>query len=130
MLKKCCELALDKNSAKICVSKNGFSEKMAQFLRDIYMEICLEHVHNKIFNNFYNNQGGIKTMAKLTSPMSGKIQEVNIKVGQMVTEDDELFIIEAMKMENAVYGDAGVVKEIYVKEGDRVEEDDPLAEIE
>jgi len=69
-------------------------------------------------------------MAKLTSPMSGKIQEVNIKVGQMVTEDDELFIIEAMKMENAVYGDAGVVKEIYVKEGDRVEEDDPLAEIE
>jgi biotin carboxyl carrier protein len=48
----------------------------------------------------------------------------------MVTEDDELFIIEAMKMENAVYGDAGVVKEIYVKEGDRVEEDDPLAEIE
>ena len=62
--------------------------------------------------------------------MSGKIQEVNIKVGQMVTEDDELFIIEAMKMENAVYGDAGVVKEIYVKEGDRVEEDDPLAEIE
>ncbi len=69
-------------------------------------------------------------MAKLTSPMAGKIQEVNIKVGQMVTEDDELFIIEAMKMENAVYGDAGVVKEIYVKEGDRVEEDDPLAEIE
>lgn len=69
-------------------------------------------------------------MAKLTSPMAGKIQEVNIKVGQMVTEDDELFIIEAMKMENAVYGDAGVVKEIYVKEGDKVEEDDPLAEIE
>lgn len=69
-------------------------------------------------------------MAKLTSPMAGKIQEVNIKVGQMVTEDDELFIIEAMKMENAVYGDAGVVKEIYVKEGDRVEEDDALAEIE
>lgn len=69
-------------------------------------------------------------MAKLTSPMAGKIQEVNIKVGQMVTEDDELFIIEAMKMENAVYGDAGVVKEIFVKEGDRVEEDDALAEIE
>ena len=69
-------------------------------------------------------------MAKLTSPMAGKIQEINVKVGQMITEDDEAFIIEAMKMENVVYGDPGVVKEIFVKVGDRVEEDDPLAEIE
>jgi acetyl-CoA carboxylase biotin carboxyl carrier protein len=69
-------------------------------------------------------------MAKITSPMAGKIQEVNIKVGQMITEDDEVFVIEAMKMENAVYGDPGVVKEIFVKVGDRVEEDDVLAEIE
>jgi len=69
-------------------------------------------------------------MGKLTSPMAGKIQEINVKVGQMITEDDELFIIEAMKMENVVYGDPGVVKEIFVKAGDRVEEDDPLAVIE
>ena len=69
-------------------------------------------------------------MVEITSPMAGKIQEVNAKVGQMMTEDDELFIIEAMKMENVVYGEAGVVKEIFVKAGDRVEEDDPLAVIE
>lgn len=69
-------------------------------------------------------------MAKLLSPMAGRIQEVNIEVGQMITEDDELFIIEAMKMENAVYGDPGVVKEVFVKVGDKVEEDDPLAVIE
>jgi acetyl-CoA carboxylase biotin carboxyl carrier protein len=72
----------------------------------------------------------VRAMAQLTSPMAGKIQEINIKAGQMVTEDDELFIIEAMKMENVVYGDPGVVKEILVKVGDRVEEDDPLAVIE
>ncbi len=66
-------------------------------------------------------------MAELTSPMAGKIQEINIKVGQMITEDDELFMIEAMKMENVVYGDPGVVKEIFVKTGDKVEEDDVLA---
>lgn len=69
-------------------------------------------------------------MAELTSPMAGKVQEINAKVGQMITEDDELFIIEALKMENAVYGDPGVVKEIFVKEGDRVEEDQLLAIIE
>ena len=69
-------------------------------------------------------------MAELTSPMAGKVQEINIKIGQMITEDDELFIIEAMKMENVVYGDPGVVKEILVKPGDKVEEDDLLAIIE
>jgi acetyl-CoA carboxylase biotin carboxyl carrier protein len=72
----------------------------------------------------------VLNMAELTSPMAGKVQEINIKVGQMITEDDELFVIEAMKMENVVYGDPGVVKEIFVKVGDKVEEDDPLAIIE
>ncbi len=69
-------------------------------------------------------------MAELTSPMAGKVQEINVKQGQMITEDDELFVIEAMKMENVVYGDPGVVKEIFVKVGDKVEEDDVLAIIE
>ncbi|WP_088226614.1 acetyl-CoA carboxylase biotin carboxyl carrier protein subunit [Desulfosporosinus sp. FKB] len=69
-------------------------------------------------------------MANLDSPIAGKILEVYIKVGQQITEDDELFIIEAMKMENPVYGDAGTVKEVNVKVGDRVQEGDTLAIIE
>ena len=69
-------------------------------------------------------------MANLDSPIAGKILEINIKVGQEVTEDDELFIIEAMKMENPVFGDAGIVKAVNVKVGDRVQEGDVLAEIE
>lgn len=69
-------------------------------------------------------------MAKLISPIAGKVQEINAKVGQMITEDDEVFIIEALKMETAVYGDPGIIKEIYVNIGDRVEEDQPLAVVE
>ncbi|MCL1983624.1 MAG: biotin/lipoyl-binding protein [Clostridiales bacterium] len=69
-------------------------------------------------------------MIEVLSPVAGRILEVNVKAGQIVTDDDELFIVEAMKMENAVYGDPGVVKEILVKEGDHVEEDQVLAVIE
>ena len=69
-------------------------------------------------------------MANLNSPISGKVFEINIKVGQTVTEDDELIIIEAMKMENPVFGDAGTVKELNVKVGDLVQEGDVLAVIE
>jgi acetyl-CoA carboxylase biotin carboxyl carrier protein len=69
-------------------------------------------------------------MAKLESPIAGKILEINVEVGQAVTEDDELIIVEAMKMENPVFGEDGTIKEILVKVGDRVEEGDALLVIE
>jgi biotin carboxyl carrier protein len=69
-------------------------------------------------------------MVEILSTISGKIVAVNINVGDTVTEDDEAFIVEAMKMENVVYGEDGVVKEILVKVGDSVEEDQVLAVLE
>ncbi len=67
----------------------------------------------------------------ILAPLSGKIIKVSIKQGAAVKEDDEAFIIEAMKMETPIYvpGD-GTVKEIKVKENDDVEMDDVLAVIE
>ena len=65
------------------------------------------------------------------APLAGNIWEVLVKVGDSVEEDDELVIIEALKMENPVYSPAdGTVKEIKVAKGDVVEEDDVLLIIE
>jgi biotin carboxyl carrier protein len=36
------------------------------------------------------------------APMPGKITEIKVKVGDAVKEDDELMILEAMKMENPI----------------------------
>jgi glutaconyl-CoA/methylmalonyl-CoA decarboxylase subunit gamma len=36
------------------------------------------------------------------SPMPGKIIAINVKAGDAVKEDDELMILEAMKMENPI----------------------------
>jgi len=69
-------------------------------------------------------------MANVDSPLAGKIIEINMQVGQVVTEDDELIIVEAMKMENPIYGSAGTVKEIKVKIGDKIQKGDILAVIE
>ena len=61
------------------------------------------------------------------APLAGNIWEVLVNVGDAVEEDDELVIIEALKMENPVYAPAdGTVKEIKVSKGDVVEEDDVL----
>lgn len=70
-------------------------------------------------------------MANMESPLAGKILEVNVKVGDQVTEDDEIIIIESMKMENPLFSPInGTVKEIKVKAGDRVNEGDILAVVE
>jgi len=49
----------------------------------------------------------------------GKIMKVMVKPGQSVKKGDDLFILEAMKMENRIFAPRdGVVKEIAVKKGD------------
>lgn len=68
---------------------------------------------------------------EILAPMAGSVLSVNIKVGQTVKEDDELFIIEAMKMESSIFAPCdGTVKEINVSSGDEFEEDDVLGVIE
>jgi len=64
-------------------------------------------------------------------PLAGSIWEVIVSVGDQVEEDDELLVIEALKMENPVYAPCdGTVTEIRVKKGDTVEDDDVLMIIE
>ena len=68
---------------------------------------------------------------EVRAPLAGNIWEVIVKVGSKVEEDDELLVIEALKMENTVYAPcAGTIKEIKVKKGDSVEDDSVLMIIE
>ena len=36
------------------------------------------------------------------SPMPGKITQIAVKIGDSVKEDDEIMVLEAMKMENPI----------------------------
>lgn len=63
-------------------------------------------------------------MADILAPLAGKVLRVLVETGSKVEEDDELVVIEALKMENTVYApSSGTVKEIRVKAGDSVEDD-------
>jgi biotin carboxyl carrier protein len=67
----------------------------------------------------------------VTAPMSGDILEISVKVGDDVAAEDELLILEAMKMENPIYApQGGKIAEIKVAEGDAVEANDVLIVIE
>ena len=70
-------------------------------------------------------------MADVLAPLAGKIMAVLVEPGSKVEEDDELVVIEALKMENTVYAPgSGTVKEIKVKVGDSVEDAELLLVIE
>ena len=64
---------------------------------------------------------------EVKAPLAGSIWSVLVEVGAKVDEDDELLVIEALKMENMVYSPCGgAVREVKVKKGDKVEEDTVL----
>jgi acetyl-CoA carboxylase biotin carboxyl carrier protein len=65
---------------------------------------------------------------EIIAPLSGKITQIHIEPGAAVEEDEEVLVIEAMKMETPVYSPCdGTIVEVLVNAGDDVEEDDVLA---
>lgn len=72
-------------------------------------------------------------MAKeaVETPMPGKILSVKVKVGDMVKEDDELAVLEAMKMENPIVAPvSGKIVELNVAPNSMVESGHVIAVIE
>ncbi len=70
-------------------------------------------------------------MSEATAPMAGKVIDVKVELGDTVNENDEVLILEAMKMEMPVVAPSSwTVKEIKCKKGDSVAADDVLVVIE
>jgi acetyl-CoA carboxylase biotin carboxyl carrier protein len=67
----------------------------------------------------------------VTVPMVGKIVSVGVKVGDRVQENDQVAVLEAMKMEMPIVAPiTGMVKEVSVKAGQEVEAEAVIAVIE
>jgi biotin carboxyl carrier protein len=63
--------------------------------------------------------------------MPGKITKILVKPGDDVLEDEEVLVLEAMKMDNPIFApSSGKVKEVRVKEGEEVDVDHVLLTIE
>lgn len=65
------------------------------------------------------------------SPLPGRVIDIKVAVGDKVKVGQEVMVLEAMKMENAIESDyAGTVKQILVAVGDSVQTNGILIEIE
>lgn len=67
------------------------------------------------------------TNAMIVAPIPGLVVKVLVRVGDQVSENQPLIILEAMKMENEIRAQrSGSVKSIEVEAGQRVEQNSPL----
>jgi acetyl-CoA carboxylase biotin carboxyl carrier protein len=64
---------------------------------------------------------------EVRAPMVGTIADLLVQPGAQVTDDEELLILESMKIQVPIRTPrSGTVREIRVKVGDTVQEDDLL----
>jgi biotin carboxyl carrier protein len=108
-------LEKDTSTGNLILSLNNrrvnthLSNKLAELLKSMGME------------------SGKKKLKELKAPMPGLVLGVSVKAGDEVVEGDELLILEAMKMENAIKSPQdGTIDSILVQKGDKVEKNQGL----
>lgn len=64
------------------------------------------------------------------APLAGVVLEVSVNIGDSVDVDDQVVVLEAMKMKTVIGAHkAGKITGIHVKQGDAVDADQPLVTI-
>jgi len=64
---------------------------------------------------------------EIKAPMGGKVIKISVSVGDKIAEDDEVAVLEAMKMEMPILSEEdGTVAEVKVAAGQTVEAEQVL----
>ena len=72
-------------------------------------------------------EGAATTDNVVVAPLPGVIKSIIVRSGQQVAPNDELLVIEAMKMDNIIRATrTGVIGTIYVTEGRQVAYGEPM----
>ena len=91
------------------------------------IELTLSSAVDKIITEIGLNNQSLQDVNELKSPMPGLILEINVKAGETVKKDQQLIILEAMKMENVLTSPVdAVIEEIKVSPQQTVEKNNIL----
>lgn len=110
-------------SYHIDFNTNDFQNKRYQLkINNVDYDVSIETPLDGLIDSMGFVLGDSALVGSIEAPMPGLILEVSVKEGQEVKENDQLLILEAMKMENVITSPRdGIIKSIAVKQGDAVE---------
>ena len=108
-------------------NKKTYSVKVNNNTYDVVIASALDQLIDKM--GFSVN--GSKQIDAINAPMPGLLLEISVVVGQEVKKDEQLFILEAMKMENSILSPRdGIIKSVNGSKGDAIEKNQLLIEFE
>nr|WP_299340988.1 acetyl-CoA carboxylase biotin carboxyl carrier protein subunit [Allomuricauda sp.] len=85
-------------------------------------QTTIENALDRLIEKMGFATNGSKNITSIEAPMPGLILDISVEKGQEVNEDDQLFVLEAMKMENIISSPRnGVIKDISVEQGQAVD---------
>ena len=120
-------MTLDNKSYTIKVlDKNTSTGNLTVLINGRTISTTLQNKLAKLLKSM-GMESGKRKLKELKAPMPGLVLNVLIQVGDEVTEGQELIILEAMKMENAIKSPQdGIIQSIAVQNQDKVEKNQIL----
>ena len=119
-------------SYKTEILKSDFNKKTYSVkVNNNTYEVVIANALDQLIDKMGFSANDSKQIDAINAPMPGLLLEINVAVGQEVKKDDQLFILEAMKMENAILSPRdGVIKRVNANKGDAIEKNYLLIEFE
>ncbi|KAE8625887.1 hypothetical protein XENTR_v10006428 [Xenopus tropicalis] len=113
-----------------CLSRDAAGNLSIQFMGTVYkLQVLTSHAAE--LSKYMPEKVEEDTSSILRSPMPGTVVTVSVKPGDMVSEGQEICVIEAMKMQNSMTAaKTAKVKSLHVKPGETVGEGDLLVQLE
>ncbi len=103
---------------KISINNNSYSVDIAD-----HLDLLIKEMGFSI--------GNVRKVNEIKAPMPGLILDINVNIGDEVTEGDTILVLEAMKMENSIASPRdGIIKSIAVQKTAAVEKNQLLIEFE
>lgn len=128
---------------KVIIHSDGTTETILQLLNRSTSNVRLQYRGTAFSVDIRDTQAAWLTAAYMPpprvidhgsmciAPMPGLVRSVAVKVGDRVSDGQELCVLEAMKMQNSLAaGRSGVVKKVNFKAGETVSDGDVIVELE
>ncbi|WP_066218714.1 acetyl-CoA carboxylase biotin carboxyl carrier protein subunit [Formosa haliotis] len=114
------------------VSKSDFQNKSYDItINNTLYKVKISTDLDELIKQMGFEIGASQHIDSIKAPMPGLILDLHVKVGDHITTNTPILILEAMKMENSILSPRdGVVKSVAVTQGNTVDKGDLLIEFE